>query len=242
MLGNALRAVSEKPARTLPAAKASDASFRERLQVQHRALSGNLTVAIAEKAHSESTTVFGALSAAAILAGRSLSNRWRTEPLRFLCPVSSRRHAEFQEAVRAYFNIVPLHLATDIGSDFWDLARYCKAAVLPAQSREGAKGIAKRLVGLLETGPTPAGVSDFMHAHFASNGSLSSIGAIPYPTRARDIELTAIWGPALSTGVDGEQYLGAVTLNGKLHLTNTSSLPITGLLSKTESILARASL
>jgi hypothetical protein len=81
-----------------------------------------------------------------------------------------------------------------------------------------------------------------MHAHFASNGSLSSVGAILYPTRARDIELTAIWGPALSTGVDGEQYLGAVTLNGKLHLTNTSSLPITGLLSKTESILAHVSL
>jgi hypothetical protein len=141
-----------------------------------------------------------------------------------------------------YFNIVPLHLAPDIGPDLWDLARYCKAAVLPAQSREGAKGIANQLVGLLETGPTPAGVSDFMHAHFASNGSLSSVGAIPYPTRAGDIELTAIWGPALSTGVDGEQYLGAVTLNGKLHLTNTSSLPITGLLSKTESILAHASL
>src|SRR5262249_8977821 len=43
MLGNALRAVPEKPARTLPAAKASDASFRERLQVQHRAFSRNLT-------------------------------------------------------------------------------------------------------------------------------------------------------------------------------------------------------
>jgi hypothetical protein len=242
MLGNALWAVPEKPARTLPQATASDASFRERLQVHHRALSRNLTVAIAEKARSEGTTVFGALSAAAILAGRSLSDRWRTETLRFLCPVSSRRYAEFQEAVRAYFNIISLHLAPDIGSDLWDLTRYCKAAVLPAQSREGAKGIAKQLVGFLETGPTPADVSDFMHAHFTSNGSLSSIGAIPYPTRARDIELTGIWGPALSTGVDGEQYLGAVTLNGKLHLTNTSSLPITGLLSKTESILTHASL
>ena len=96
MLGNGLRAVPEKPVRTLPAAKASNASFRERLQVQHRALSRILTAAIAEKAHSESTTVFGALSAAAILAGRSLSDRWRLEPLRFLCPVSYRRHAEFQ--------------------------------------------------------------------------------------------------------------------------------------------------
>jgi hypothetical protein len=109
-------------------------------------------------------------------------------------------------------------------------------------SRERVRRRSKQLVGLLETGPTPAGVSDFMHAHFASHGSLSNVGAIPYPTRARDIELTAIWGPGLSTGVDGEQYLGAVTLNGKLHLTNTSSLPITGLLSKTESILARVSL
>jgi Condensation domain len=240
MLGNALRVVSERPARTLPPATASESSFRERLQVQHRALSRDLTTAIAEKARSESTTVFGALSAAAILAGRSLSNRWRTEAVRFLCPVSSRRHAEFQEAVRAYFNIIPLHLAPKIDSDLWGLARYCKAAVLPAQSREGAQGIAKQLVGFLEAGPSPADVCHFMHAHFASNGSLSSVGAIPYPTRARDIELTAIWGPALSTGVDGEQYLGAVTVNGQLHLTNTSSLPISDLLSKTESILARA--
>src|SRR5262249_33939137 len=112
--------------------------------------------------------------------------------------------------------------------------------VLPAQSREGAKEIGKQLVRLLETEPSPADVSDFMHAHFASHCSLSSIGVIPYTTRIRDIEITAIWGPALSTGVDGEQYLGAVTVNGRLHLTNTSSLPITGLLVTAESILARA--
>jgi hypothetical protein len=64
MLGNALRAVQEKPARTLPPVTASDASFRERLRGQHRALSRDLTAAIAEKARPESTTVFGALSAA----------------------------------------------------------------------------------------------------------------------------------------------------------------------------------
>ena len=162
--------------------------------------------------------------------------------MRFLCPVSSRRHAEFQEVVRAYFNIILLHLDAEAGSDLWELARYCKAAVVPAQSREGAKGIAQQLSRLLETVPGPAAVSDFMHAHFASHGSLSSVGAIPYATRAQDIELTAIWGPALSTGIDGEQYLGAVTVNGKLHLTNTSSLPISGLLSRMESILARTCL
>jgi hypothetical protein len=242
MLGIALRAMPDKPARTIPEATASNASFRERLLVRHHGLSHDLTAAIAEKARSESTTVFGALCAGAILAGRSLSRRWRTEALRFLCPVSSRRHAEFQDDVRAYFNIIPLHFGPDIGSDFWGLARYCKAAVVPAQSREGAKGIAKQLAGLLKTGPNPTAVSDFMHANFTSHGSLSSVGAIPYPTRARDIELSAIWGPALSTGVDGEQYLGAVTLNGKLHLTNTSSLPITGLLAEMESILMSASL
>jgi hypothetical protein len=242
MLGSALRVVPEKPGRPFPAATASDSAFRKRLQVQHSALSRELTAAIAEKARPQSTTVFGALSAAAILAGRALSTRWRTESSRFLCPVSSRRHAEFREVVRGYFNIVPLHLAPEIGLDLWELARYCKAAVLPAQSRGGAKGIAQQLARVLETGPGPAAVSDFMHAHFASHGSLSNIGAIPYATRARDMELTAIWGPALSTGVDGEQYLGAVTLNGKLHLTNTSSLPISNLLSRTESILARACL
>jgi hypothetical protein len=242
ILGNAFRAVPEKPARAVPAVTAIGGAFRERLQVQHRLLSRDVTTALAEKARSEGTTVFGALSAAAILGGRSLSNRWRTEAVRFLCPVSSRRHAEVQEVVRAYFNIVPIHLAAELSFDLWELARYCKKAVLPAQSREGAKAMAQQLAGLLETGPGPAAVSDFMHDHFASHGSLSSIGAIPYATRGRDVELTAIWGPALSTGVDGEQYLGAVTLNGKLHLTNTSSLPIGGLLSEMEAILAGACL
>jgi hypothetical protein len=239
-LGNALRPVPDKPGRMHPTATASDPSFRERLQVQHSVLSRDLTDAIAAKARLEGTTVFGVLSAAAILAGRSLSNRWQTESLRFLCPVSTRRHAEIQEVVRPYFNIIPLHIAPDTGSDLWGLARYCKAAVLPAQSREVATGIATQLVGLLETEPSPAAVSDFMHVHFASHGSLSSVGAIPFATRARDVELTEIWGPALSTGVDGEQYLGAVTVSGKLHLTNTSSLPISGLLSEIGSILERA--
>jgi hypothetical protein len=210
--------------------------------VQQRAFSRDLTGAITAKARSEGTTVFGALSAAAILGGRSLSNRWQTESLRFLCPVSTRRHTVLRELVRPYFNIIPLHLAPEVGSDLWGLARYCKAAVLPAQSREVAKAIAQQLAGFLETGPGPVGVSDFMHAHFASHGSLSSVGVIPYPTKARDIELKAMWGPALSTGVDGEQYLGALTLNGKLHLTNTSSLPINGLLYEMESILASACL
>ena len=135
--------------------------------------------------------------------------------MRLLCPVSSRRHAEFQEVVRAYFNIVPLHLAPETGSDLWDLARYCKAGVLPAESKEVAREISKQIGGFLGMEPTPATVSDFMHANFASQGSLSSIGVIPYATRARDIELTAIWVPALSTGVDGEQYLGAITVNGR---------------------------
>src|SRR5262249_30923807 len=214
MLVNDLRAVPGEPAQTLPPATASDAAFRERLQVQHRALSRDLTAAIAEKARSEGTTVFGALSAATILAGRSLCDRWRTEALRFLYPVSSRRHAEFQEVVRAYFSIIPLHLGPEIGSDLWDLARYCKAAVLPAQSSEVAREISKQIGGFLGMGPTPATVSDFMHANFASQGSLSSVGVIPYATHARDIELAAIWGPALSTGIDGEQYLGAVTVLG----------------------------
>jgi hypothetical protein len=240
MLGNALRGVAETSAQALPPATSSDVSFRKRLQVQYRVLPRNLTTAITKKASSENTTVFGALSAAAILAGRSLCDRWRTEPLRFLYPVSSRRHAELQDAVRPYFNIVPLQLAHEIGTDIWDLARYCKATVLPAQSRDVAREMSKQIGGFLGMGSTPASVSDFMHANFASQGSLSSVGVIPYATRARDIELTAIWGPALSTGVDGEQYLGAVTVNGKLHLTNTSSRPVRDLLSKMETILADA--
>jgi hypothetical protein len=240
LLGNSPRGVPEKAGFGFLTGPREMEAFRERLQVQHLALSSDLTAAIGRKARSEGTTVFGALGAAAVLAGRSRSIQWRTEALRLLCPVSARCHLERQEVVRPYFNIIPLRIPADVGFGLWELARACRVGILPARSREGAKGIGEQLAGLLETGPGPAAVRDFMHANFASHGALSSIGVIPYPTRAGEIELTAVWGPALSTGVDGEQYLGAVTVNGKLHLTNASSLPISGLLSRMEAILSRA--
>jgi hypothetical protein len=210
MLGNALRAVPEKPTQTLPPATVSETFCRERLQVQHHALSRDLTVAIAAKARSESTTVSGALSAAAILAGRSLSDQWRTKALRFRCPVSSRRHAEYQEAVRAYFHIIPLHLAPENGSEPWDLARYCKAAVFPAQSKEVAREISKQIGDFLGMGATSATVYDFMHANFASQGSLSSVGVILYATHARDIRT---YGD-LGAGVINGGRRGAVSRRG----------------------------
>src|SRR5262249_3355643 len=49
MLGNVLRGAPAKPARALTQAITSDASFRERLQVQHRALSRDLTAALRPK-------------------------------------------------------------------------------------------------------------------------------------------------------------------------------------------------
>lgn len=226
--------------RSLPRSS-TDGTYRQRLEIAYRTLPETLLRRIAEKARSEQTTVFGALCAATILAGRALSDEWRQERFRFLCPVSSRSHSASPEAVRPYFNILALEFDPSDPEELWLLARHCKARVVPGQSKDVAKHISETVGGLLTARPDPHSVSRFMHGHFGSRGCLSNIGIFPYETAVGQARLNAIWGPALSTGVDGEQYVGAVTVDGRLHLTNTSSKPIGGLLEKMEYLLEEAS-
>jgi Condensation domain. len=242
MLGGQLRGAPASGGDAYPTPTENDSSFRDRLEVQHRVFSADLTRAIAEKSRAEGTTLFGALTAATIIAGRSLSDRWRAEALKLLCPVSSRQHAAHPDVIRTYFNIIPLQVDPTYAPGFWEMARYCRDSVLPAQSREMAREISGQISGLLATGLTPSAASDFMYANFASHGSVSNLGVIPYESRAGDVELTAMLGGAFSTGVDGEQYICAVTINEKLQLTNTSSRPISGLLATVEAVLVEACL
>ncbi|HMF64117.1 MAG TPA: hypothetical protein VK608_08530 [Edaphobacter sp.] len=57
---------------------------------------------------------------------------------------------------------------------------------------------------------------------------------------AAPLEIETLWTPSALRGIEGEQTLGAVTVNGSLHLTHTSSKPIPGLLAGMEEELHKA--
>jgi hypothetical protein len=68
----------------------------------------------------------------------------------------------------------------------------------------------------------------------------ANLGRLPFDSTFGPLKLESLWAPCALRGIEGEQTLGAVTVNGSLHLTHTSPVPIPGLLSGVEEVLHRA--
>jgi hypothetical protein len=69
---------------------------------------------------------------------------------------------------------------------------------------------------------------------------LSNLGRLPFDSTFGPLKLESLWAPSALRGIEGEQTLGAVTVNGSLHLTHTSPAPIPGLLAGMEEVLCNA--
>jgi hypothetical protein len=54
------------------------------------------------------------------------------------------------------------------------------------------------------------------------------------------LKLESLWGPAVLRGIEGEQTLAAVTVNGSLNLLHTSYAPLPALLKNIEEVLVKA--
>ena len=71
---------------------------------------------------------------------------------------------------------------------------------------------------------------------------LTNLGRLPFDNTFGPLKLETLWAPCALRGIEGEQTLGAVSVNGSLHhLTHTSPAPIPGLLEGMKEELRRAS-
>ena len=68
----------------------------------------------------------------------------------------------------------------------------------------------------------------------------SNLGHLPFDSNFGPLKLETLWAPCALRGIEGEQTLGAVTINGSLHLTHTSPAPTAGLLGAIEEELRKA--
>jgi hypothetical protein len=60
---------------------------------------------------------------------------------------------------------------------------------------------------------------------------------LPFETSIGAFTLESFWGPSVLVGIEGEQMIGAATLNGAIHLTHASYTPIPKLLQSMEATL-----
>ena len=75
---------------------------------------------------------------------------------------------------------------------------------------------------------------------FNAQVMFSNLGRIPFDSNFGLLKLETLWAPCALRGIEGEQTLGAVSVNGSLHLTHTSPAPIPGLLEGMEEELRKA--
>ena len=215
-----------------------------RPKVQGVRLPQPLTARLRERAREERTTVHGALVAALAVACAHVSPDWRGIPLRLVSPVNVRRTLGVGEDCGVFLGAATSVLHPGVvdlsATGFWDLARHAKSSVLPAQGREGAEAVTSALRQAMRSGPDIATAAEFMLVAFARDALLRNLGELPFANRFGPLTLTAMWGPAVLSGFEGEQTISAATVNGSLCLTHTSYTPPRGLLETMDYMLAEA--
>lgn len=189
----------------------------------------NLTTKIRTRARAEGTSLHGALCAALVVAGRQTALPWRGLPVRILSPVDTRQILGVGEGCGLFLGAASHTFdAGDMG--FWDLARLAKKDIAAAKVRTHVAALALGLQQVVHGKLDAVDAGRFAATAFAREAMLSNLGALPFDNRSGRVRLKSLWGPAVLSGFEGEQTIGAATVDGVLCLTQTSHAPTYGLL------------
>jgi hypothetical protein len=105
-----------------------------------------------------------------------------------------------------------------------------KHELAPVRTAEGLSTVFSGFRQLMSTSPDVAQVAAFELQVCACEGMVSNLGILPFETSFGVFKLESLWGPAVFVGIEGEQMIGAATLNGAIHLLHASYTPIPKLL------------
>ncbi|MFM0501504.1 phthiocerol/phthiodiolone dimycocerosyl transferase family protein [Paraburkholderia caffeinilytica] len=204
-------------------------------------LPAELTRRLIERAHTERTTVHGAIAAAVNEACRRLSPEWSTRALRTVSPIDVRYLADeigISDGVYITQTITVDHHPR--GTSLWTAARKVKQDLAPAQTHSSAVAELKALDAAMSARPSVQHAAGFLSAVLAFDVLLSNLGNQPIPSVYKSVSLQALWGPCVTSGFADDQMIGVCTVAGILRVTHTSYGAISGLLGELKAILEEA--
>jgi hypothetical protein len=123
---------------------------------------------------------------------------------------------------------------------FWELARFAKDGLSAVKSRENISRMIDLQSRAVCSNLTVEQASQLKRNAFNAQVMFSNVGRIPFDSTCGPLKLESLWAPVALRGIEGEHTLGAVTVNGSLHLTHTGPTPIPGLLAGVEEVLRKA--
>lgn len=198
------------------------------------------TESLTRSARLHETTLQGALCAALIVAGRTESRLWQRAPVRILSPMNLRDIAGLRAQAVLAVGVATLRAEPNGPLEFWELARSLKRDLAKWQSPLALTAAGTAIAQLTANGLDRNKAADFMIQNFTSEGMVTNLGRLSFRTDIGNLRIKALWGPAVLTGVRGEQVIGAGTLNGSLHLLHTSPDPFPSLLETMARIMLEA--
>jgi len=195
------------------------------------------TSRLRKRARAQQTTLHGALCSALIHAARlNLSSR-KQETIRLLSAINARQQCGVSNTSSMCIGAAIIPVPAEQGFDLWSLARHIKAGHAEPTSRAGLTSALQLISDAVANMSDIESALDFIDPVFAYRVGVSNIGEVPGTNSDSGVRLTSMWGPAWLLGCEGEQLIGAVTVNGRLHLLHTAYSPLPNLLEGTRAAL-----
>ena len=212
-------------------------SYIEPFTVESLRLDEGLTSSIRRRARAEGTTLHGALCAAVIRTSRATSSAWGQETIRLLSPINARNQCEVDDTSSMCIGAAIIPVAPGQELDLWSLARRIKSEHAGPRSRSGLTLALQMISDAVAEISDVDGALDFIEPVFAYQVAVSNVGELLRPRRESAVRITSMWGPSNLLGFEGEQLVGAITINECLHLLHTAYSPLPHLLDRVRATL-----
>lgn len=184
-----------------------------------------LTAKLIERSKAEQTSVHGALAAAVFLAGRKIFNDWKDKTVKLASPVNMRKALNLGDVCGMFITTEASEHHPEQGSSFWDIARQVKGGFATDQKAHATSFI-EQIQQILFHIPDSQQILEILKKAFNHQVMISNLGQLPYQSDFGKLKIKDFWGPIVLSGIGQTPTIGAVTVNGSLHLTNISELSV----------------
>ena len=208
--------------------------------VEEIKLTSEQTTALQRRAREEGVTIHAAISAALTIAGRAIDERWRNDALRIMSPAEIRDMLGLEDQCMVSLGGGEISIAPGGSMTFWELARFARDGLSAVKSTENISRMIDLQSSFVSSNLTVEQAFQLKQNAFNAQVMFTNLGRLPFDSKFGPLKLETLWAPCALRGIEGEQTLGAVSVNGSLHLTHTSPAPIPGLLAGIEEELRKA--
>ncbi|KAF1028094.1 MAG: hypothetical protein GAK37_02287 [Pseudomonas sp.] len=199
-------------------------------RVHSQRLTFSATRALVTRARTEDATVHGALVVALTLAGAEREASWNAQSVRVKSPINIRELIGLKDECMLSVFSADTCLELNPHDDFWQAARRISAEVGARRNVEAFTGFSTPIKLFFDSLPPVGAATELLMGRGPMKLLVSNLGVLPFEPGQGGLHLVSMWGPSTFMGIQGEQNVGVITVNGELHMTHSSYSPIHGLL------------